>query len=1247
MKAKLLTIVFALVFVITNAQTFTTVQDGDWSSNSTWDANGKPPTDLSNDVVNINHRVELSNTLKLQGNSTLNVNHILKLTSGSIEIENSSDTVNINYGLIIIVNGNLLNKEGTVNFNYGRIQLCNDGYKDESSSPQGTFGVGSIFSLNGNIEDSNSGNYSSYIEWCTEDGIGVNLPNSENCSLVKPSGSFCDDEVTYLTLFCALGLDSDNDGVANTCDEDDDNDGIPDLVEQNGNSTRNTDGDAFEDAIDIDSDNDGIPDNIEAQLTIGYVAPTGNIDKDSGILIVYGSGLTPIDTDGDRVSDIIDLDSDSDGWPDIQENGMANSVLNTDSDSDGLDNAFEGANLNDSYDPNDEINDPSSSILPDTDGDLYTGGDLDYRDLFNINPPISALLDFDGIDDYLSTPTFIDGLDKVSIMAWVKADTGNSGYTTIAGEDVSCKLYLKNGNEPCFSIKTDGSTAKVVSANAINKNEWHHISGTYSNATGKMIIFVDGKQENSLDTGVTTNKIKVSSDSNGAFEVGRNSSNVPDREYFAGAIDEVRVFDIDLTNDQIQRMVYQEIENYSGNVRGTIIGKDIVDISTDATISWTNLIAYFPMSDIKNRTTDDYSSNSNTLRLNNITTVQEQTAPMPYRATSNGNWSTEGTWLYGSVWDIEDVNYNKDWSIVKIESNVSTSSSHKNLGLIVDSNKSFTVNGDQQINNSWYLELNGTLDLKNDSQLIQQEHSDLVTSVSGKILRRQEGNTSVYWYNYWSSPVGVQGVTALSDNNASANNANNSDFTLNTLKEGNENSVEFTALHNEAGKISTRWLYTYKNGLNYYQWASLAPTTAIEPGVGYTQKGTGNTGSEQQYIFEGKPNNGTIVISANDLGGPGSVPSVSKTDYLLGNPYPSALDIHQFIDDNEGVIDGVLQLWQQWSGTSHNLDEYDGGYATVNKLGSIRAYQFVGLEGATNGSQDGTVKPSKYLPVGQGFVTEIVTSGDIVFNNGQRVFIKESDADGTYENGSSFFRMNQTSQDDTTVNSVAIMQKIRIEFNAVTGPETRRELLLGFSDYTLDVYDYGYDAKNTDALANDLNLLLDDQPMLMQAYGSITTDKVIPLSLTTSGDFSYEIKITELEHIADDQEIYLKDNLTGVYFDLRTDQAYSFTSQTGVFNTRFEIVFQSDESLSTTDSDYVFNLIYFNNTSNTLFVKNLNTSVDRLMLINMLGQTVQEFNEISADVLHNGMPISNLSTGTYIAYFKMGSVTKTKKILVD
>jgi hypothetical protein len=337
------------------------------------------------------------------------------------------------------------------------------------------------------------------------------------------------------------------------------------------------------------------------------------------------------------------------------------------------------------------------------------------------------------------------------------------------------------------------------------------------------------------------------------------------------------------------------------------------------------------------------------------------------------------------------------------------------------------------LQNSWYLELNGTLDLEDDSQLIQTINSDLVTSADGKILRRQEGESNPYRYNYWSSPVGSQGATSLTDNNDPlTNNANNTPFNVGMIKDDSGLICSFTTGYTGSGSISEYWLYVF-NGVTYWDWAKITTSTPLNPGVGYTQKGTGTLEDEQQYIFEGKPNNGTILIDVEDIGGSGSVPSVSKTEYLLGNPYPSALDVHKFIDDNSTVLKGDLQLWQQWGGDSHNLNEYHGGYAQLNKTGSCRAYQFVGFYGANNGNQDGTKTPSKYLPVGQGFMAEIVATGQVEFNNDQRVFILESDTDpmDLYNTGSTFFKNSNSKSKNKTTNSntakgnsaEAVMQK--------------------------------------------------------------------------------------------------------------------------------------------------------------------------------------------------------------------------------
>ena len=876
---------------------------------------------------------------------------------------------------------------------------------------------------------------------------------------------------------------------------------------------------------------------------------------------------------------------------------------------------------------------------------------------FESTPPSSATLYFNGIDNYVSGDSFIDGLADVTIMAWVKSDKGNSTDMVIVGEDLGCQLSLKGGNKPVFTITTTEGKEKTAgdckTCDAINFDEWHHITGSFSSSTGVMTLYVDGILVEKKNIGKKDKPIAASQNANNAFEIGRFSNKLTDGQYFKGNIDEVRIFNVTLSEDQIQQMVYQEIENNSGNVKGTVVKKDIQEIATASMISWTNLWAYYPMTDVKDRNILDFSGYDHDLKLYNLKSVQDQTAPMPYVTGKDGDWTNVSTWLHGEVWDIETMTNYKDWSIIRIASNVTIENSFKTNGLIIDSEKTLTVKGDNLVENSWYLELNGSLDLLNDSQLIQTIHSDLVTSANGKILRRQEGASNPFWYNYWSSPVGATRATTFSNNNDSTNNANNSAFRLELLKDGNGLNMQFTNGYTAKGNISTYWLYTFKNGVTYYDWGKVTKTTNIGPGVGYTQKGSGVLGMQQQYIFEGKPNNGTILIDVKDKGGKGSVPSVSATTYLVGNPYPSALNINKFIDDNKGVINGKLQLWQQWSGNSHNLTDYNGGYAMVNKLGSVRAYQFVGIYGATNGSQNGTLNPTKYLPVGQGFIVEIVADGKLEFNNGQRLFVKEGDADRSYNNGSVFFKGTSSKSESESISEstdeIEEFKKIRLELNSVTGPATKRELLLGFSDVTTDGFDYGYDAENTDINNNDIHLNLDGLDMNMQAYGQITNDKVVPLNFKSSGSNSFEIKITNLENIDNFQEIYLKDNFTGTYFNLKESKPYNFTSQLGKFNERFEIVFQSEQkSLDVEDSKITENFIYYKNSERKLFAKKLDALVTKLAIVNMLGQTTAEFNNLSQDELINGVNIPSMASGAYVAYFRTDTnQVLTKKIIIN
>ena len=1117
-------------------------------------------------------------------------------------------------------------------------------------------------------------------------------------------------------------MDSDDDGVPNTRDIDSDNDGIFDLIEaglpdsdNNGlaDNFTDTDGDGYNDnydgdvgndgiaenllsaaiitgsdsdadgvpntypiansdntgfpnPFDIDTDDDGIPDNIEAQPSIGYIVPAGTFNS-NGTDTAYTSGITPEDTDSDGTADYLDTDSDDDGTPDIQENGDVNALSNTDVDVDGLDDAFDGNTS--SFDVNDEITTGNTADLTasfgDVDGDLLSGGDLDYRDLFAINPPASAALDFDGVDDYFEIATSqINSLNEFTLSFWIKPNSLPTGNTFdrrfIIGQKEMFEIDLGPGSDNTPRIWTRHAYGTGLSANGlgilIGDTNWMNYTVTVNYITERIKIYVNGAFISNMGMNgprlTNSNPFRIGSKEDIQPAVGQN---------FEGWIDEVKIFDTLLTGDQIQQMIYQEIENNAGNIHGSVIAKDISDSASNATIPWSNLIAYYPMTDIQSGKIPDESTNGYTATLHNMSTLQTQTAPMPFETSNDGPWTTEGTWLHGDVWDIEDFEaeftqaYQKTpeaYSIVKIHHNINTSKSHEALGMFIDTNKTFSIIGDNFIINNNYLQLDGTLNLAGDSQLIQTSNSDLVTSATGKILRRQEGNTDSYWYNYWSSPVGTTGATTLSDNNGSSNNTNNSPFNINMLMDGTGiTAMEFTSEFDAENKISDRWLYSFQNGLTYYDWVTLAIDDDILPGVGYTQKGTGNDSNpdpfitEQQYTFVGKPNNGTILIDADDVDNDdtGVGESVQDPDTgtytltttLIGNPYPSALDAEEFIRDNidldngslNPIIDGTILLWEQWAGDSHWLSEYEGGYAYINLTDTERAYQHpdIVIADPTNPDNRGIKTPTEFLPVGQAFFVEVVNDGDIEFNNGQRVFKQEALGESV------FFRNGDLVEEDTTAtdaNRMNEMSILRLEFGVSSGAS--RSFVLGFSDYTTDEFDYGYDGGLiTSPPADDMGSLLNGQQYVIQAFAPITPEKVVNLVMHSSGTFTHTLKSTEITNIPEGQNLLIRDNLTGSIYDLRSTEPYNFTSESGSFTDRFQVIFE-DPTLAIEDETLDKVIIYMDNIQDKLFVKGLDQTVKNLTLRNMLGQTVRTFNDIENNTLENGVYIGDLSSGVYL-----------------
>ncbi|MBT8303826.1 MAG: T9SS type A sorting domain-containing protein, partial [Bacteroidia bacterium] len=161
----------------------------------------------------------------------------------------------------------------------------------------------------------------------------------------------------------------------------------------------------------------------------------------------------------------------------------------------------------------------------------------------------------------------------------------------------------------------------------------------------------------------------------------------------------------------------------------------------------------------------------------------------------------------------------------------------------------------------------------------------------------------------------------------------------------------------------------------------------------------------------------------------------------------------------------------------------------------------------------------------------------------------------------------------------------------------------------------------------------------------ITPDKEVDLVLHASGNYTYSLKSTEITNIPESQPLFIRDNLTGNTYDLRSAQQYDFTSVAGSFTDRFQVIFE-DPTLSTPDLQLNNILVFVNN--DKLFVKGVEDQVKALSITNMLGQNVKRYNNVSHDVLKNGIDISDLSTGMYVVSLQTtNELQHTQKVIKD
>lgn len=849
----------------------------------------------------------------------------------------------------------------------------------------------------------------------------------------------------------------------------------------------------------------------------------------------------------------------------------------------------------------------------------------------------------DGFDDYVRTADSNEIGSTFSIMTWVRPDGNNTlaNERTIIAKTTTTngyKLVLQNDNRVRMEWRVGATTYSAITNAALPNSKWHNIAVTYGANT--ILMYIDGV----VDRTATISVAPVSTAS--TFSIGAQYINKTTiNNLWKGDIDELRMWNRVVSATEIRFIMNQEIlQNGTGTI-GTIIPSTVTknDISS---LLWSNLFAYYSMNSYIGTHLDDDSVNHNrgSLVIPDKISINVQTAPMPYVSSANGLWANTASWANGAIQDLPysvsiiDGLTPIDWNIVRTTHDINSSGNKVLLGLFVNSN-TLSATNDSGLEITHYLKLNGKIDLVGKSQLVQKLNSDLDPTSSGSIEKDQLGQKSLFNYNYWSSPVGT--INATTNNNAFTVAGVMKDGTTatpqNLLWTGSYNGSPTTP----AATLSTYWIYKFSNlSPVYANWQYVGQTGSLLAAQGFTLKGSGTAAANQTYTFVGKPNNGTITtsIAANNLN-------------LVGNPYASALDANAFITANTTSTTGVLYFWEHYSSnTSHNLAAYQGGYATKTLTGATPPAAPVGVSGSGSSSKT----PKQYIPVGQAFFVEgSATGGTITFSNGQREFAKEDNVasftlfksgNSTTLSGQDHFNFNQDIQElpDTFK---------RVRLGMTSAQQFHREILIGFMEQNAtDAIDPGYDAINIDPQPSDIYFMNSGKQLTISGEGYLDANKFYPLGVTTNvaGDVTFTLDNTE--NMDANQPIYIYDNIANTFNEITQNQNYIVNLPQTVVDDRFFLTFSNAITLGTANVTFADGIqVVYTNATHDLSIKNslVDTTVESVLLFNMLGQQIANYDVKDQTQNNIVLPVKSLSAGTYIVKMVTDKGDTSRKIIIN
>ncbi len=513
------------------------------------------------------------------------------------------------------------------------------------------------------------------------------------------------------------------------------------------------------------------------------------------------------------------------------------------------------------------------------------------------------------------------------------------------------------------------------------------------------------------------------------------------------------------------------------------------------------------------------------------------------------------------------------------------------------------------INNGDYIEVendvtvNGTLTVQSSGSFVQNSASATFTSNgTSRVIKQTPSKAEWYYYTYWSSPVVGETIEG-----AFPSAPENRRFWFNSSNffDGDGNGIDD----------------------NSNAWTVAGGSEIMAPGVGYTatESKFHMTGGTGQATFEGAFNTGDIDINIIH-----DATDASDSWNFIGNPYPSAIDFIAFQAANSGVIDGAAYFWSQASPPEASNAGPDARNFSTNDY----AIYTVGSGGTPGGGPD---TPTQYVPSGQGFFVAGIGNGIATFTNAFRntanntLFFKNSSPKA--KNGLNKNKLWVRLTSDNGVFNQILVAYVEgatagddgLYFDAPKLPVNEGEAAILYSRIDNSNKSYAVQGK---------------------AANSLDDNEIIKLGFKTSIKAATLYKLSVADLLGDfltDSTIYLKDNLLNKIHNL-SESDYTFTSEVGEFNERFEIVF-NNIALSTTEQLIGSNSLKIVDLGNdgVQFSVTENLEIQSITIYDLLGRNLKSFKGSSSKEIVN---LSTLSSAVFIAKVTLSNgVTITKRAI--